>query len=77
MAFTACLVYTVLVAPLLPLPPPKKVDVLVDSTPLILFGGFATWLIVKPIDPVAGMFALWTMPVDLPVHVQNSIRGFQ
>lgn len=65
MAFTACLVYTLLVAPRLAMPPPKPVDALVDATPLILFGGFALWLIVKPIDPVAGMFALFTMGLSI------------
>jgi len=64
MAFTSILAYTLL-APLMTLPAKKPVGVLMESTPLILFGGFAAWLVVKPIDPIAGMFALWTMGLSI------------
>lgn len=61
MAFVSILSYSIIGPLVSPLPASKPVDLLVDSTPLVLFGGFAAWLIVRPVDPVAGMFALFTM----------------
>jgi len=61
MALFALTLHGRLVAPRLPLPPAKALDLVIDSTPCLLYGGFAAWLVVRAIDPVAGAFSLFTM----------------
>lgn len=65
MAFFGVFVYSRFVAPFLTMPPQKPLCRIVDSSPLVLFGGFAVWLVVNNIDQVVGAFALWTMGVSL------------
>jgi len=45
----------------LPLPAPRRLSVLVDSAPLVLFGMFALWLTLRPLDNIGGLFAMFTM----------------
>lgn len=45
----------------LTLPPPRKPSFAIDSAPLVLFGMFALWLTLRPVDNTGGLFALFTM----------------
>lgn len=65
MAFTCCVLYSRFLAPVIEMPPKKPCSLIIDSSPLVLFGGFCVWLVVCNIDPVVGLFALWTM--GLPI----------
>ena len=42
-------------------PAHRKPNTTVDSAPLVLFGMFALWLSVRPLDNIGGLFSLFTM----------------
>lgn len=61
LAFIQFFTYSRFVAPRLTLPPPRPIDLRVDLTPFLLYGGFALFLVLKPVTPAVGAVTLWTM----------------
>ena len=57
MAFVMVYVFSRLGSP----PAHRKPAVAVDSAPLVLFGMFALWLTVRPLDNIGGLFTAFTM----------------
>lgn len=61
LAFIQFFAYARFIAPRLAIPEPKPVDLRIDVTPFLLYGGFALFLVLKPVDPAIGAVTLWTM----------------
>ncbi len=61
MAFAMYFVYGKFVAPRIEMPKERAVDPWIDSIPYLLYGGFAVFLTVDPVDAGVGMAVLWTM----------------
>jgi uncharacterized membrane protein len=61
MAFGMYFVYCKFLAPRFEMPKERVVSPWVDSIPYLLYGGFALFLTVDPVDSGVGMAVLWTM----------------
>jgi uncharacterized membrane protein len=61
MAFVMFFVYSKFVAPRIEMPKERPVNIWIDATPYVLYGGFALFLILDPMNPAIGVVTLWTM----------------
>ncbi len=61
MAFGMYFIYCKFLAPRMEMPKERVVNLWVDSIPYLLYGGFAVFLTVDPVDAGVGMAVLWTM----------------
>lgn len=61
LAFIQFFAYSRFIAPRLAIPEPRPLDLRIDATPFVLYGGFALFLVLKPVNPAIGAVTLWTM----------------
>ncbi len=61
LAFIQFFAYSRFIAPRLTIPEPRAIDLRVDATPFVLYGGFGLFLVLKPVAPAIGAVTLWTM----------------